>query len=48
MSIHKQRLHTLLLFIATVALGFSLVVYVLYAINLIQFPFDYDQGEGFE
>lgn len=34
--------------IATVALSFSLFVYVLYAINLIQFPFDYDQGEGFE
>ncbi len=24
------------------------VVYVLFAANLIQFPFDYDQGEGFE
>ena len=34
--------------VATFALGFSLLIYVLYAINLIQFPFDYDQGEGFE
>ncbi len=48
MPTQNHRLHTLLLFIATVVLGFSLVVYVLYAINLIQFPFDYDQGEGFE
>ncbi|NJL57771.1 hypothetical protein HC928_23555, partial [bacterium] len=27
---------------------FYAVVYVVYAINLAQFPFDYDQGEGFE
>ena len=33
---------------ATLVLGFSFFIYVLYAINLIQFPFDYDQGEGFE
>jgi hypothetical protein len=33
---------------ATIALSFSSFVYILYAINLIQFPFDYDQGEGFE
>ncbi len=33
---------------ATLALLFSLLVYLLYAINLIPFPFDYDQGEGFE
>jgi hypothetical protein len=24
------------------------LIYVVYAVNLIQFPFDYDQGEGFE
>src|SRR5690554_2449943 len=24
------------------------IVYVVYAVNLMQFPFDYDQGEGFE
>ena len=35
----------------TVALGlllFYFAVYVVYAVNLIRFPFDYDQGEGFE
>lgn len=26
----------------------QLAVYTLYAVNLMQFPFDYDQGEGFE
>lgn len=34
--------------VAFVVLGFALVVYCLYALNLMQFPFDYDQGEGFE
>lgn len=29
-------------------LVFHAVVYILFAANLIQFPFDYDQGEGFE
>lgn len=43
-----KPLHSILMTLATVALGFSLLVYILYAINLIQFPFDYDQGEGFE
>jgi hypothetical protein len=33
---------------AFLILGFALIVYVLYAVNLMQFPFDYDQGEGFE
>ncbi|MFW5749027.1 MAG: hypothetical protein ACOCYT_05385 [Chloroflexota bacterium] len=37
-----------LLVAALVALAYLLVVYVAYAANLIQFPFDYDQGEGFE
>jgi hypothetical protein len=27
---------------------FYFVVYVVYAVNLMNFPFDYDQGEGFE
>lgn len=40
-------LHTLMV-IALVWLMFHFVVYVVYANNLIQFPFDYDQGEGFE
>lgn len=34
--------------IAFIVLGFALLVYVAYALNLMQFPFDYDQGEGFE
>jgi hypothetical protein len=33
---------------AFIILVFYFVVYVVYAANLIQFPFDYDQGEGFE
>ncbi len=33
---------------AMVLLTAHLLVYVAYAINLMQFPFDYDQGEGFE
>lgn len=40
-------LHALML-IALAWLLFHFVVYVVYANNLIQFPFDYDQGEGFE
>jgi hypothetical protein len=48
MPTQKHQLHSILMIVATVALGFSLFIYVLYAINLIQFPFDYDQGEGFE
>lgn len=39
--------HALLL-IGLSWLVFHFVVYVVYANNLIQFPFDYDQGEGFE
>lgn len=34
--------------IASAILLGALVVYVAYAVNLMQFPFDYDQGEGFE
>lgn len=33
---------------ALALLAFYLIVYVLFAANLIRFPFDYDQGEGFE
>ena len=40
-------IHTLLL-IGLAWLSFHFMVYVVYANNLIQFPFDYDQGEGFE
>ena len=37
-------------FIAIVLLAFIgyLIVYFIYAFALFQFPFDYDQGEGFE
>lgn len=43
-----QRMNRILLVLAFVLLGFHLVVYGVYATNLIAFPFDYDQGEGFE
>lgn len=34
--------------VALVILLFHLSVYIAYSVNLISFPFDYDQGEGFE
>jgi len=34
--------------LALLALAFELVVYLHYTISLLRFPFDYDQGEGFE
>ena len=37
-----------LLALAVLALLAYLVIYVVYAVNLMLFPFDYDQGEGFE
>jgi len=40
--------HRVLLAAALVILLGYFAVYVVYAANLIQFPFDYDQGEGFE
>ncbi|MCU0511125.1 MAG: glycosyltransferase family 39 protein [Anaerolineae bacterium] len=42
------RLHRAGLLAAGAVLLFALVVYTVYAVNLMQFPFDYDQGEGFE
>ncbi|MAU10865.1 MAG: hypothetical protein CL607_13665 [Anaerolineaceae bacterium] len=44
----KRTIYTALMGVATVILLFALVVYIAYALNLFQFPFDYDQGEGFE
>lgn len=44
----ERWLHVSLMSLASLALGFALLVYFVYAANLIQFPFDYDQGEGFE
>lgn len=40
--------HWVLIGAALVVMAFHLAVYVVYANNLIHFPFDYDQGEGFE
>jgi len=37
-----------LLGVALIMLLFYFIVYVVYAVNLIGFPYDYDQGEGFE
>lgn len=37
-----------LIIAALLLMAFYFVVYVVYAANLIQFPYDYDQGEGFE
>lgn len=34
--------------VALAGLAFLLMVYFIFAFNLFQFPFDYDQGEGFE
>lgn len=43
-----KRVSVGLIGFATIILFFSFVVYCAYAYNLITFPFDYDQGEGFE
>ncbi len=48
MTTPKLRIHQVLMLAATVALLFACLVYTLYAANLIAFPYDYDQGEGFE
>ncbi len=43
-----RTLAILLAIVAVVAYVFYLAVYVTYAIDLFRWPFDYDQGEGFE
>ncbi len=43
-----HRITWVLLLVALAILAFYFVVYVAFAVNLIQFPYDYDQGEGFE
>lgn len=43
-----QRLSTLLFALAGLLLVAHFLVYVHYAVGLMRFPFDYDQGEGFE
>ena len=40
--------HRVLLAAALTILAFYLIVYLAYTVNLLSFPFDYDQGEGFE
>jgi hypothetical protein len=45
---NMQRASKALLAGATILLAFHVVVFLVYAFNLINFPFDYDQGEGFE
>jgi 4-amino-4-deoxy-L-arabinose transferase-like glycosyltransferase len=47
-SILGSRFQTATLIAATVVLAFLFYVYITYAVNLMGFPFDYDQGEGFE
>ncbi len=42
------RAHKALMWAALLLLAGYLLVFLIYAANLIQFPFDYDQGEGFE
>ncbi len=42
------NVHRLLMSAALLVLLGYFLIYVVYAVNLMQFPFDYDQGEGFE
>jgi len=48
MSAVVHRTSALLKILATAALLFALLIYILYAANLMSFPFDYDNGEGLE
>lgn len=41
-------IHRILMGLALLILLGYFVTYAVYAVNLMQFPFDYDQGEGFE
>ena len=43
-----QHIYQIMMAAALAILSGYLIVYFVYAINLAQFPFDYDQGEGFE
>ncbi len=47
-NLTSSRVHRALMTVAVGLLLFYFAVYVVYAVNLIRFPFDYDQGEGFE
>lgn len=44
----ERRISRILLAAALLVMLGYLAVYTAYAVNLIRFPFDYDQGEGFE
>ncbi|QPC80756.1 hypothetical protein G4Y79_13660 [Phototrophicus methaneseepsis] len=44
----KRTIYRILMAAATLLLLAAFAIYVAYAINIIQFPYDYDQGEGFE
>lgn len=44
----RSRIHIALMLAASGALLFSFLIYLLYTANLLAFPYDYDQGEGFE
>ena len=48
MSAAARRTSVVLMLLATAALLFALLVYILYAANLLNFPFDVDHGEGLE
>lgn len=48
MSAASSKLRITLMLLATACLLYALLVYCIYAANLIAFPYDYDQGEGFE
>ena len=43
-----SHLPHILIALALLAFTGYLIVYAIYAVNLFRFPFDYDQGEGFE
>jgi hypothetical protein len=43
-----RAVHRLLMAAALVVLAGYALIYAAFAFNLMQFPFDYDQGEGFE
>ncbi len=43
-----RSFHRILMILALLALLFSLVMLVVHGANLMLFPYDYDQGEGFE
>ncbi len=47
-SLSVRRMSQVLFVVAGLLLAAHVVIYVHYAVGLMRFPFDYDQGEGFE